>query len=144
MLLHFGGPIFQKTAVNSPFRKIRFIEKHQIIDTQPNLFGKLKAIKFDETELAWLTTEQIKRLMNELENSTNPSAVVVARICLAIGARWGEAEGLTGSQVRDGRITFSKTKSGKTRSAPYSDTVIKNIRSRGSFSRVAQAHLGKR
>lgn len=93
---------------------------------QPNPFGKLKAIKFDENELAWLTTEQIKKLMLELENSTNSSVMIVARICLATGARWGEAEGLTGLQVRDGRITFSKTKSGKTRSVPYSDALIEN------------------
>lgn len=93
---------------------------------QQNPLSKLKAIKFDETELAWLTKEQIKRLMVELENSTNPSVLVVARICLATGARWGEAEGLTGLQVRDGRITFSKTKSGKTRSVPYKDAVIEN------------------
>lgn len=109
--------------------------------TLPNPFGKLKAIKFDETELAWLTTEQIKRLMVELENSTNPSAVVVARICLATGARWGEAEGLTGLQVRDGRITFSKTKSGKTRSVPYSDTVIENY-VRGKTGRLFESCAG--
>ncbi len=109
--------------------------------TLPNPFGKLKAIKFDETELAWLTTEQIKRLMIELENSTNPSAVIVARICLATGARWGEAEGLTGLQVRDGRITFSKTKSGKTRSVPYSDTVIENY-VRGKTGRLFESCAG--
>lgn len=64
--------------------------------------------------------------MLELENSTNSSVMIVARICLATGARWGEAEGLTGLQVRDGRITFNKTKSGKTRSVPYSDALIEN------------------
>lgn len=90
----------------------------------PNPFSKLKALKFDETELAWLTIEQIKTLMIELENSSNPSTLIVARICLATGARWGEAEGLTNLNIRGGKITFSGTKSGKTRSVPYKDDVI--------------------
>lgn len=91
-----------------------------------NPFKKLKPIKFDEIEIAGLTTEQIIDLLQELELSRNDSALIVTRICLATGARWGEAEGLTANQFRAGRITFNKTKSGKVRSVPYRDQVIDN------------------
>jgi integrase len=89
-----------------------------------NPFKKLKPIKLDETELAWLTREQITRLLKALEDSRNESALVVTRICLSTGARWGEAEGLTRQQFRDGKIVYSKTKSGRVRSVPYQDDVI--------------------
>jgi integrase len=107
----------------------------------PNPISKLKAIKFDEIELAWLTIEQIKKLMVELDNSSNPSTVIVARICLATGARWGEAEGLTSTQVREGRITFSKTKSGQNRSVPFKDLAIEGY-IRGKSGRLFSSCAG--
>ena len=48
----------------------------------------------------------------------------VTRICLATGARWGEVEALTSQQIRNNKITYSKTKSGKVRSVPYDDKII--------------------
>lgn len=89
-----------------------------------NPFKKLKPIKLDETELAWLTRGQIADLLKALEGSRNESALLVTRICLSTGARWGEAEGLTRRQFRDGKIVYSKTKSGKVRSVPYQDDII--------------------
>ena len=42
---------------------------------------------------------------------------------LATGARWGEAEGLRVSHIRDGLIQFVQTKSSKARSAPITATL---------------------
>jgi len=47
-----------------------------------------------------LTTDQ-RALLMELEKSSNPSVLIVTRICLATGARWGEAESLSSQQMRD-------------------------------------------
>ena len=92
-----------------------------------NPFRRIKPIKFDETEVSWLTTDQIKLLLGELNNSQNSSALIITRICLATGARWSEAEGLIKNQFRNGKITFSKTKSGKVRTVPYEDSIVDNF-----------------
>jgi len=89
-----------------------------------NPLKNIKPLKLDEVELSWLSREQIAALLAELEQSRNDSVLVVTRICLATGARWGEAEGLNANQFRDGKITFAKTKSGKVRAIPYSDDVV--------------------
>ncbi|MHC0522398.1 phage integrase [Vibrio harveyi] len=56
--------------------------------------------------------------MDILLTSLSGDALKVAKLCLATGARWGEAEGLKGSQLVNGRITFVDTKNGKNRTVP--------------------------
>ncbi|WP_238543157.1 tyrosine-type recombinase/integrase [Pseudomonas sp. GM78] len=74
-------------------------------------------MKFDQTEMAYLATEQIFPLLAKLDHCLS-DVVVVARVCLATGARRAEAAGLTPSQVRDGCICFARTKSAKNRTVP--------------------------
>ncbi|MGK5031992.1 tyrosine-type recombinase/integrase, partial [Janthinobacterium sp. MDT1-19] len=52
---------------------------------------------------------------------------LVTRVCLSTGARWSEAEELRATQVRDGQIQFTKTKSGKVRSVPISDELQSDL-----------------
>jgi integrase len=107
------------------YLKAVFNELHRVGEWDAeNPLKALKPLKYDETELAWLTLEQVSALLRELEASRNESALIVTRICLATGARWGEAEGLTRSQIKNGKITFIKTKSGKVRSVPYKDAEV--------------------
>nr|WP_313403214.1 tyrosine-type recombinase/integrase [Pseudomonas sp.] len=92
-----------------------------------NPLGKVRALKFDETEMAYLTAEQIPPLLAELDK-LSAKAGVVARICLATGARWSEAEGLADRQVRHGRIHYTRTKSSKNRAVPISEDLQKLIK----------------
>ena len=69
--------------------------------------------------MSFLTLEQIKVLLQALE--VGGDALLVAKVCLATGARWSEAEGLRPSQVRGGMVNFSGTKSGKNRSVPITE-----------------------
>ncbi|HCE6465899.1 TPA: tyrosine-type recombinase/integrase [Pseudomonas aeruginosa] len=82
-----------------------------------NPVGKVRQLKFDETEMAYLAAEQIPPLLQALQE-LSPKARVVAEVCLSTGARWSEAEGLTPRQVRAGRIQYTKTKSSKNRAVP--------------------------
>lgn len=66
-------------------------------------------MKVAERELSFLSIEQMKLLLDALCDD----ALLIARICLSTGARWSEAEGLKVSQVRNGQINFTGTKSGK-------------------------------
>lgn len=95
-----------------------------------NPLAKVRQMKVAERELSFLSIEQIRRLLDALSGD----ALLVARVCLATGARWSEAEELRVSQVRNGQIQFTGTKSGKNRSVPVDDALIAAL----------HAHLEKR
>lgn len=84
-----------------------------------NPLAKVRRLKFDEPEMAYLEKDQIQPLLNALDE-ISASAGVVARVCLATGARWSEAEGLTARQVKDRRIHYHRTKNSKSRAVPIS------------------------
>jgi site-specific recombinase XerD len=85
-----------------------------------NPVSKIKLLKVQETEMAYLTDENIKELTIQLENSSNSSVKIVALICLSTGCRWSEAEGLTSNNILNGKVIFTDTKSGKNRAIPIS------------------------
>ncbi|MEZ0233084.1 MAG: tyrosine-type recombinase/integrase [Methylophilaceae bacterium] len=88
-----------------------------------NPLAKIRQFKIEERELSYLTLEQIKLLLDSLSGD----ALLITKICLSTGARWSEAEQLNISQIRDGQIHLSKTKSGKNRSIPVSDELISEV-----------------
>ncbi len=94
---------------------------------RPNPLSDVRRIKLDETELSFLTTEQITQLLAELDKSPSSHARITARICLSTGARWGEAATLKANQVINNKITFNKTKNSKNRSIPISTELAKLI-----------------
>lgn len=87
----------------------------------------IRPFKSEESELAYLDDEAIKRLLDECLKSRNPSAYHVARICLATGARWNEAESLTKQQVAKYRVSFFKTKGNRNRTVPISQTLYESL-----------------
>ncbi len=93
-----------------------------------NPLKNVRALKIDEPELTWLSKEQIQLLLRHLAERRNPDAIKVAKVCLATGARWSEAEELTAAQVRNNQITYSRTKSGKSRSVPIADALYREIK----------------
>ena len=110
--------------LNSLFNGLKKIRE---IDYANPLDG-VKMIKLDERELSWLTTEQIKTLLETMDKfSLNPHVKLITKISLATGARWSEAEGLTLEKLQDGKLTFTKTKSGKNRSVPVSPELYLEI-----------------
>lgn len=93
-----------------------------------NPLAKVRAHKIDEAELTFLTRGEIDTLLNELDNSPTSHARITARVCLATGARWGEAATLRAAQVVNNQVTFSATKSGKNRSIPIAPELANLIR----------------
>ena len=88
-----------------------------------NPLSKVRQMKIAERELTFLSIEQIRALLDALQDD----ALLIAKVCLATGARWSEAEGLRVSQVRAGQIHFTGTKSGKNRSIPIDDGLLKEL-----------------
>lgn len=97
-----------------------------------NPLGKVRRLKFDEPEMAYLEKDQIQPLLNALDR-ISVSAGVVARVCLATGARWSEAEGLTVRQVKDRRIHYHRTKNSKSRAVPISKELQELVKARLPF-----------
>ncbi|SED87019.1 phage integrase [Pseudomonas costantinii] len=98
-----------------------------------NPLAKVRKLKFDETEMVYLLDDQIVALLGDL-HQRDSDACLIAQICLATGARWGEAESLLARQVRHGLIHYNKTKSSKNRSVPISSDLEKRLRERLPFT----------
>ncbi|MFU4666600.1 tyrosine-type recombinase/integrase [Pseudomonas aeruginosa] len=94
--------------------------------TGDNPLAKVRALKFDEAEMTYLSAEQIAELLQALA-AEDSAAALIAEVCLATGARWGEAEGLQPRQVRNCLIHYSKTKSSKNRTVPISADLQKRL-----------------
>lgn len=86
----------------------------------------VRALKIDEKELSFLTTEQIKLLLANLSND----AYKVTLLCLATGARWSEAETIRAEQIQPYRVSYSATKSGKLRVIPITEELYKLLKTK--------------
>lgn len=93
-----------------------------------NPLAKVRKLKFDETEMAYLDAEQIQPLLDALGDE-DADVRLIAEVCLSTGARWGEAESLAPHQVRNCLIHYSKTKSSKNRTVPISEDLQKRVAS---------------
>ena len=110
--------------VNAVYNQLRRLDEIEY----DNPIRNVEMIRLDERELSWLTVEQIRHLLKAIENFTqNPHVHLLTRICLATGARWGEAENLQLRHVQEGKLTFVNTKSGKSRSVPVAPELFKEI-----------------
>ncbi|WP_455425817.1 tyrosine-type recombinase/integrase [Dryocola sp. LX212] len=84
----------------------------------PNPLENVRQFRTDESEMAYLTGEQIEVLLQECRNSSAKDLEMIVKICLTTGARWSEAETLKRSQVAAGKVTFIKTKGKRNRTIP--------------------------
>lgn len=92
-----------------------------------NPLRHVRAFKVQELELTYLVPQQIRALLKSLAEGRNVHVLLISKVCLATGARWGEAEGLRRTQIKSGQIQFVKTKSSKARSVPISDVLEREL-----------------
>lgn len=92
-----------------------------------NPLDTLRAFKVEDRALAFLYSAEIDRLLDACRESDNPDLVTVVKLCLATGARWSEVEQITQAQVTPYRLTFTRTKSSKSRSVPISPELFAEI-----------------
>lgn len=97
---------------------------------QVNPIANVRRLKEQHHEMMFLTLEECQQLLNECEASTNNHTWCVAAICLATGARWGEAENLTRSGWLPGKVVFMDTKAGTDRAVPISQELQEEIEPR--------------
>lgn len=93
----------------------------------PNPLENVRQFRTEESEMAYLTAEQIDRLLEECRNSSAKDLEMVVKICLSTGARWGEAEKLKRSQITAGKVTFIKTKGKRNRTIPLAPEILSEL-----------------
>lgn len=86
----------------------------------PNPISNIRQFDEPEKEMAWLTHDEIGRLMRSCKGHGNPDLTLIVKICLSTGARWSEAESVSKINLSPNKITFFKTKGKKNRSVPIS------------------------
>ncbi|EMV1351354.1 tyrosine-type recombinase/integrase [Escherichia coli O15:H6] len=86
----------------------------------------IRKLKVQNTEMAFLSDDEIDRLLKRLEGDARRIAI----LCLSTGARWKEASTLCGEHIVGNRVTFFNTKNGKSRSVPVADSVVPLIKTR--------------
>ncbi|HCR2229054.1 TPA: tyrosine-type recombinase/integrase [Enterobacter cloacae subsp. cloacae] len=100
----------------------------------PNPLENVRQFRTEESEMSYLTTEQINKLLNECRLSSAKDLEIVVKICLATGARWSEAENLKRSQIAAGKVTFIKTKGKRNRTIPLDPEIIAELpKKNGAF-----------
>lgn len=105
----------------------------------PNPLARVRPLRIQERELTYLTDDQITALFAAIhERCRTPHVAMVAAICLATGARWGEAQALTPDRVRNQLVTFVNTKGKRTRSIPIAQElearIQRHFKQHGPFS----------
>lgn len=93
-----------------------------------NPLASIRTFAERERELSFLTAEQIPVLLAECDKSTNNHCGAVARLCLATGARWSEANNLARSNLLDDRVVYSDTKNGRVRVVPIKPELAVDLR----------------
>lgn len=78
----------------------------------------IRTFPVPERELSFLDDDQIKRLLGECKNSRSEHLLAVVVLCLATGARWGEANRLPRTGLLADRVRFVNTKNGRIRVVP--------------------------
>ncbi len=96
--------------------------------TKTNPVEAIKTIKTQDTEMSFLTKDQIRSLLTELAQSDNEHVTLISKICLGTGARWSESEMLKINHIKNGQIQFINTKSKRTRTVPISEDLENEIR----------------
>ncbi len=95
----------------------------------PNPLKGIRIFTVPERELAFLDKDQIEKLLFECKASSSPHLLPVVHLCLATGARWGEANGLPRSGLLADRVRFVNTKNGKIRVVPIRPVMAEWVRS---------------
>lgn len=110
-----------KAVFNDLIRSMQYEGKNQ--------FTGIKLIRLHQSKTVYLTTDQIKKIFSYLAKSDS-DAYLIALVCLSTGARWGEAQSLTVTDVTNNMVHFHVTKSKRSRSVPISSQLYNQLKDR--------------
>lgn len=94
---------------------------------KPNPIKNIKQFRLDESEMSFLSNNQIKSLLIECQNSSVTNLLLMVKIGLCTGARWSEIANLKLSQITPYKITYTKTKGRRNRTVPITKDLYAQI-----------------
>ncbi|EEX94383.1 integrase family protein [Vibrio orientalis CIP 102891 = ATCC 33934] len=96
--------------------------------THPNPLASVKSIPVTESEMGFLSNEDITALFERITKSKRAKEFeLVCKICLSTGARISEANNLRLPQITKYKITFIDTKSKKNRTVPITEKLYNEL-----------------
>lgn len=105
-----------------------FLCKNAII-TYPNPFLPVDKIRIHEKELIFLSSEEIRLLFEDIKkNSKSLHVMIITKICLSTGARWGEIQSRKDHHFRNNQIHLTFTKSKKNRIIPLDENLFREVK----------------
>lgn len=106
-----------------------------------NLIATLAPLREVRSEMSYLTEDEINHLLASIKGDYYRIAV----LCLATGARWGEAYGLKAENIIHNNVMFSHTKNGQKRVVPISQEVADIVKHRatGRLFKVSYSRFRK-
>lgn len=106
-----------------------------------NPVATLSPLKEVRSEMSYLTASEIDTLLSQIVGDYYRIAV----LCLATGARWGEAYGLKAENIVHNNVMFSHTKNGDKRVVPISQEIADIVKTResGRLFRVSYSRFRK-
>lgn len=84
---------------------------------------------FDYTNTKYLSPESIQGLLKSLENQSSKDCYLIAKLCLATGAKWGEIEKIKKHQIENNELTLPPTTRVNERTIPLSPNLFNEITS---------------
>lgn len=94
-----------------------------------NPISNLRTFREPERELSFLSDDEEALVFSECANSSNGHCLPVARLCLATGARWNEANELLAQDLMPDRVVYRDTKNGRSRVVPIDPKLSLYLRS---------------
>ncbi|EMA7646774.1 TPA: phage integrase [Yersinia enterocolitica] len=124
-------------ALSGAFKAMAKIDEYH----GENPITTLSPLKEVRSEMSYLTTNEIEVLLSQLVGDYYRIAV----LCLATGARWGEAYGLKAENIVHNNVMFSHTKNGDKRVVPISQEIADIVKTRdsGRLFRVSYSRFRK-
>ncbi|HGM5489875.1 TPA: tyrosine-type recombinase/integrase [Serratia fonticola] len=113
-----------ETVISGMFRVL--IDAGEFFGDNP--IRTLPGLKEKTPEMAYLTTDDISRLLSAVDGDARRLTI----LCLSTGGRWGEVTSLRAEQILLGRVTFTETKNGRFRTVPISDAVMAEVKHKKS------------
>lgn len=120
-----------KSTLNHELRYLRAVFSELIrLDHYrgDNPLSKIRTYKLPQSQLSYLTVDQLRVLLNACRESTNDHLYPVVLLAIATGARFSEANGLRRQNLLKDRVVFTDTKNGKNRVVPIRPALSRYLR----------------
>nr|WP_086931432.1 tyrosine-type recombinase/integrase [Agarilytica rhodophyticola] len=131
--IEFRARRVEKVSINTANHDLTYLKSvfNQLIDCgelkYESPIAKIKKLKDSKKpKVRCLDIGEIRKLLHALE-SRESDAHIIAKVCLATGARWSEPLSLKKEDIQHGKVTFVETKNGNPRTLPISSILEKLI-----------------